>query len=278
MSLIPFRADLHCHSTYSDGSYTPEELVALAKELGLDGLALTDHDTFDGLKDLEAAASLVSLPVFSGAEFSSRWGDISLHILAYAFDPENQALKEHTESQKKKREERIEAIIQLLKKHGIFISREEIPKIGTTIGRPHLAEALVRRGFVSSRQEAFRIYLGEKGKCFVPAPSPTAEEIIDKIHQAKGVAIIAHPHLFPQKNKLENLFKLPFDGIEGSYAKMGFEQNSIYIKHGKKRDWIITGGSDFHGAIRPDLPLGSSWTDEEVFSNLLYLYKTNKKN
>lgn len=280
MSLIPFRADLHCHSLFSDGSFSPEELVAQAKKNGLDGLALTDHDTFDGFDDLEKAAKQVGLPVISGAEFSTKFLDLSVHVLSYSFDLSDPSLNEFVKNQEQRREQRVLDFLTLLKKEGINLSLEEIltfrgARGAHSIGRPHLANALVKKGYVKTHEEAFKKWIGEKGRCFVSPPSPPIEEVIEKIHQAKGFAILAHPHLLPRRKEIQELLKFPFDGIEGSYGRMRADQNAPWIAEANKREWMITGGSDFHGTHRPDIYLGASWTDEGTFHDLLYRFNRN---
>jgi len=274
-----FKADLHCHSIFSDGASTPEELVELAKKIGLQGMALTDHDNYDGLERLEKC----QFPVISGAEFSSTFQGQSVHILAYSFNPQAPSLKELVQQQEDKRISRLQQMIERINQQGFAFTLEEVMQLrgergDRAIGRPHLANLLIKKGFVGSREEAFQKWIGEKGKAFVPSSYPDSEEVIQRIHQAGGVAIVAHPHLLPKGKVKKGVLNLPFDGLEGRYAKMNFSQNESWVKEGKKRGWIVTGGSDFHGANRPDIPFGSSWTDESTFKMLLAKYRSNLAN
>lgn len=272
-----FRADLHCHSVFSDGANTPEELVKLAQEIGLQGMALTDHDTFDGLESLEKTG----FPIISGAEFSSNFQNNSVHILAYSFDPTASSLKELVKEQEEKRNSRVHQMIARLNEMGFPLTLEEVLQLRGergkhALGRPHLANLMLQKGYVKSREEAFRTWLGEKGRAYVPSTYPESTEVIERIHQSKGLAILAHPHLLPKGKIRKGVLNLPFDGLEGRYARMRPDQNEPWIREGKKRGWIVTGGSDFHGSHRPDIPFGSAWTDEPTFKMLQAKYMTNK--
>lgn len=270
-----FRADLHCHTTCSDGSMTPEEIVRLAHELDLSGLSITDHDTVDAYEVAVPLAKQLGVELISGAEFSSIQDKDSVHILAYAFPLQNRVLQAFCEKHALRRRERNREILSKLAKHNIPISEEEMlaSLTGTlsfkrTLGRPHIALAMYRKGYVSNPQEAFRKYLGEGKLCFCQGESFTAEETINVIHQAKGLAIIAHPHLLNSEGTLKKLLKLPFDGIECYYAHMHANQNERWLQIAKDKNWIVTGGSDFHGELKPQISLGSSWVDQERFSVL----------
>jgi len=275
--LSTFKSDLHCHSIFSDGSNTPEELVEIAKKIGLQGIALTDHDTFDGLERLEKTG----FPVISGAEFSSNFKDNSIHILAYSFNPKASSLRELVQEQEEKRHLRMHQILSRLNELGFPMSLEEVLELrgdrgDHAIGRPHLANLMLKKGFVKSREEAFHTWLGEKGKAFVSSTYPESEEVIERIHAAGGLAILAHPHLLPKGSLRKSLLNLPFDGLEGRYARMRPNQNEPWIREGKKRGWIVTGGSDYHGAPRTDITLGNAYTDESTFKMLQAKYNTHK--
>ena len=152
------------------------------------------------------------------------------------------------------------------------ISEEDIhfhtDNLKHTIGRPHIAQAMKRKGYVSSIQEAFHKYIGDGRPCYASGGYFSVEETLDIIHQAKGLAVIAHPHLIVKTHTVHDLLEMPFDGIEGYYARFPFRQNERWIKIGMNKNWIITGGSDFHGDIKPNIDLGMSWTPQETFKIL----------
>lgn len=274
--MTEFRADLHCHSTCSDGTLHPEEIVRLAVDSGLKGLSITDHDSIDAYPLALPLAEELGLEMISGAEFSSIHKDVSVHILAYAFSLESSIIHDFCQRHNQRRESRNRGILALLAKHGMTITEEEIaactpnnlPHARRTVGRPHIAQAMIRKGYVLSVNEAFKKWLAEGKPCYAQGESFTAEETIDIIHQAKGLAVIAHPHLINHPNTLQDLLKMKFDGIECYYAQFSLQQQKRWLKIAEKQSWLITGGSDFHGDIKPNIALGCSWVPEEIFRKI----------
>lgn len=272
-----FRADLHCHSTCSDGSETPQAIVHMAYEKGLKALSITDHDSIDAYDKALPEASKLGIEMISGVEFSSVHKGTSVHILGYGFELENQKIINFCKEHKERRIRRCMRILELLEKQNMPISQQElfqnsegqsVPEKAKAYGRPHIAMLMIKKGYVSTIQEAFRKYLGEGCCCYTPAEGFSSEETIDLIHAVKGVAIIAHPHLIKDSRILLDLLKMPFDGIECYYGKFGPSVHERWVKIATRRQWLITGGSDFHGDIKPLLPLGSSWIDEDNFLKL----------
>lgn len=278
---LPFRADMHCHSTASDGHLTPKELVDKAIDLKLNGLAITDHDTLSGALEALPYAMEKKLPFLVGVEFSTLFKEQSIHVLAYSFDMSHPQIDELQDRQIKRRFERNHEILKLLAIKNMPISYEEIlerhSEADSIIGRPHIALLMIEKGYVRDIQEAFQKYLGDGKSCFVPSPAPSTAETIEIIHRAKGKAILAHPHLIKKKRLYNELLKLPFDGLETYYAAMTKGQNMPFEKAAKERNWIMTGGSDFHGIGGYPLSLGSSWTNEETFTSLLQLFIKNNE-
>lgn len=277
-----FRADLHCHTTCSDGTLQPHEVVQLACDLGLQGLSITDHDTIEAYKHAIPAAAAKQLPLICGVEFSAVHRHMSVHILAYSFRLASLVLQEFCQRHHQRRILRNRAILNLLAAHGMPLTPEDFPDslFATlsqhSIGRPHLAWAMVQKGYVSSIQQAFQQYIGEGKPCYAPGQSFSVEETLDVIHQAQGLAIIAHPHLIEKVGLLKDLLEMPFNGLEGYYGRFPLQANERWLKIGARKDWIITGGSDFHGEIKPNLPLGSSWVNEETFQTLYQHFKRNQ--
>jgi len=278
-----FIADLHCHTTCSDGSKSPEEIILLAKQIGLSGLSITDHDSILAYSLASKCAQNEHIELITGVEFSTVHKTTSIHILGYAFTPNSPILQAFCEKHHVRRLTRNRDILMLLKKHGMPVSESELLKLldpkdlqrGKTIGRPHIAEAMIKKGYVKTVQEAFKKYLGDGKCCYAAGASFSTSETIELIHEAKGLAIIAHPHLIEEPNILQELLHLNFDGIECYYAKFPMSDHERWLKIAKKKNWIVTGGSDYHGDIKPNLPLGASYVDEPLFQVLLNHFKNN---
>jgi predicted metal-dependent phosphoesterase TrpH len=264
---MSFRADLHCHTTCSDGSLTPQELVALAKESGLSGLSVTDHDTIDAYETLIPEARRLGILLGAGVEFSCEFKGKSVHILGYDFRLDSPEIRAFCERHQKRREERNRAILAKLSRIGLVIGEQELPSAGT-VGRPHIAHLMVKKGYVSSFKEAFQLYLGEGKRCYDEGVTFSAQEGVDVIHQGGGKAFVAHPHLLSDGGFIRELLTLPFDGIECHYARCSPEKERRWLKIAKEKGLLISGGSDFHGALKEHIPLGSSWVDEECFHKI----------
>lgn len=258
------RADLHCHSTCSDGTCTPEQLLHLAKEKELFALAITDHDTLDAYTDeLFAEAKEVGVKLYTGVEFSTRQKGYPVHLLGYGVNKTEEILAFCAEHQKR-RLKRNKTILEKLRRLSIIVEEEELgDPADRTIGRPHIAEVLLKKHYVSSIQEAFDRYIGEGKPCFDPGESFTPEKTIDVIHQAGGKAFIAHPHLVRKKTILRELLEMNFDGLECYYGLFHGGQELRWLKIAEEKGWLVSGGSDFHGEIKPHISLGCSWVDED---------------
>lgn len=267
---MEYRADLHCHSTCSDGTMTPIELLHLAKKKGLSGLSITDHDTLDAYTpETFQAAKELGIDLFVGVEFSARYHNSSVHILGYNVE-KNETILSFCEKHKIRRENRNREILEKFKKYSIFITEEELfaCATGSVIGRPHIAQILVQKNYVKDIQEAFDRYLGERKCCFVESHSFTIPETIDVIHEAHGKALIAHPHLIQRQGILRILIGMNFDGIECYYSNLHNQIERKWLKMAKEKNWLMSGGSDFHGSIKPYIELGASWVDKETVDRL----------
>lgn len=267
-----FRADLHCHTICSDGTDEPRVLLRLAKQAGLQGLSITDHDTLDAYTpELFADAESLGIKLLPGIEISSEQEDSSVHILGYGFDLADPGLKEFLVHMQKRRGERNRAILQKLTARKMPITEEELKAFAThrTIGRPHIAQLMVKKGYVQTERDAFELYLKEGALCYAPGIKYQPSEVIDEIHKAKGKAILAHPHFFKKGSFLRKLLGLPFDGIECYYAKLAKVLELPWLKIAKERGLIATGGSDYHGSLKPHISLGCSWVNQSTFEQLI---------
>jgi predicted metal-dependent phosphoesterase TrpH len=269
-----FRADLHCHSTCSDGTSTPIELIQIALEKGLQGLSITDHDTVHSYPIALPEAQKKGIRLISGIEFSATHKQQSVHILGYSFNLSHDAIRSLCKLHVERRKERNEQIVDKLKALGKPIDALFSEGV-ETIGRPHIAKAMIDKGYVENYQEAFKLYLGEDKPAYARGRSISIEETLAAIKSAGGVAIIAHPHLIQNGELLRELLTMPFDGMECYYANFMRDRCERWLKMAKKRNWLATGGSDFHGNVKPNLFLGSSWTPLETFEILYARFKQN---
>lgn len=257
-------ADLHTHSTASDGQYTPTELVRLAKDRGLALLALTDHDTTDGLDEAARAGAELGIHVLRGVELSAREYR-SLHILGYGFSAESPALTRLCAGLKVGRDERKYRIIDFLKEKGVPISLPEVEELagGGVIGRPHFAQVLVRRGYVHSTREAFDRYLDTAEFQRIERQKPDARTCVEAIRAGGGRVSLAHPYqVHLEDGALEELVRelagYGLDAIECYYPKHTPAQRDFYLRLARKYGLHVTGGSDFHGErVKPDVALAA---------------------
>lgn len=265
--------DLHTHSTASDGQYTPGELVGLAKERGIQVLALTDHDSMEGLEEAVRAGEALGLRVIRGIELNA--GDYrNLHILGYGFPPGAPALAGLTGELKKARWERKDKIARFLRAQGVEVDLSLVEGLaqGGTVGRPHFAQALVRQGYVASNREAFDRYLDTPEFQKIDREKPSAQRCVETIKAAGGKVSLAHPYqiVFPP-DAPENLERLVgrlagygLDALECFYPKHSPEQQAEYLALGAKYGLGVTGGSDFHGErVKPGVELARVELDLE---------------
>ncbi len=264
-------ADLHTHSTASDGQYGPSELVGLVKECGIAVLALTDHDTVDGLNEAVQAGKSLGVKVVRGVELGAKEYR-SLHILGYNFQKDAPGLCALCGNLKRGRDERKYRIIDFLHEKGVNISLSEVEALagGDIIARPHFAQAMVRRGYVQSTREAFDRYLDTDEYQRIEREKPDARTCVETIKAAGGKVSLAHPYQVKLPNEaLETLIRklvgFGLDAIECYYPRHTPEQQAFYLHLAEKYGLHVTGGSDFHGErVKPDiqvvqLPLDLEW-------------------
>ena len=259
--------DLHTHSTFSDGSLTPEQLVTLAKEGGIRRLALTDHDTAGGQPRFLEAAQRASIETITGIELSAANGESEVHMLGYGYDPNSALLNDALTRVKAAREDRNRKILARLHEVGVELSWSDIEAEAgeEVIGRPHFATALIKRGIVENKFEAFERYLGQEQLAYIPRVRLSLNECIDTIHEAGGVAVLAHPlYLSRDRNEflklLEECKSFGMDGLEVYYNAYSPDDMQQLQSYADGFDLITTGGTDFHGAFTPGVELGRGRT------------------
>lgn len=275
--------DLHIHSTYSDGTYSPAEIVQMAEEKGLYAIALTDHDTVEGISTLYTAAINSHVKVIPGVEVSVTWPEVnidagdnggSMHILGYFPDgitASHSAFTQLKEIQDA-RARRNPQIIQKLQDCGCDITYEEVCDIagGTVIGRPHIATVLCQKSYATSMDDAFNRYLKKGAAAYVHRNIMTDEKAIDMIHHAGGIAVLAHPDSISVKHmdELESIIKrlagYGLDGIEVLYTSYTQYENNAYKTYAEKYNLYTTGGTDFHGENKKDIHLGTGFGNLHV--------------
>lgn len=273
---LEFRSDLHSHTLCSDGSDTPLDLLTKAKQIGLSGISITDHDTIEAYTpELFLHAQKLGIRLMPGVEFSSELFETTVHILGYGFDIQAPSLLFFIQEMQRRRSERNVAILQKLKEKNIVVTEEDLASVAQTagvkksIGRPHIAAIMLMKGYVRSFQEAFDLYLKEGSSCYVSGFKFSPLDAINAIHESKGKAVLAHPHFMKNGKVLKTLLSFPFDGIECYYANLPKHQEMPWVKIAKQKGWIATGGSDYHGSFKPHISLGSSWVGESIFCQLL---------
>ncbi|MGW7818318.1 PHP domain-containing protein [Streptomyces puniciscabiei] len=268
------RIDLHCHSTASDGTDTPAELVRNAADAGLDVVALTDHDTTRGYA--EAIAALPEgLTLVTGAELSCRIDGISMHMLAYLFDPEEPALLAERELVRDDRVPRAKGMVAKLNALGVPVTWEQVERIaaGGSVGRPHVATALVELGVVPTVSDAFtEEWLADGGRAFVEKHETDPFEAIRLVKSAGGVCVFAHPAAAKRGRtvpefRIAQMAEAGLDGIEVDHMDHDADARDRLRGLAKDLDLLVTGSSDYHGS-RKTVTLGAYTTDPEVYGEI----------
>lgn len=262
--------DLHLHSTASDGSYPPETVVAMAERNGVRVLALTDHDSIDGIPAAEARAKSAGIRVLSGVELSISESEFDVHLLAYGFDPTDKGLVAALGQYRDSRHDRARKILARLKGLGIRIAMEDVEEIahGGALGRPHVAEALMRGGHVETFHEAFQRYLGHHAPAYVPKRAVKLEEAVSIVRDAGGVTALAHPGTLNRDHLIAGWARRGLDGIEVWHSKHGPADIARYQEIARRNNLLMTGGSDYHGERTPDVSIGCAPVPESMLGPL----------
>ena len=239
--------DLHMHSTFSDGRYTPTMLVEEAAAKGLAVIALTDHDSWNGVNEAKAAAAALGVRVLTGVELGSQCENDSVHILGYHVDMGCDALHAKMDELRHGRERRLEKMVAKLHSLGYPIEVEACDPLNRAVGRPHVAKALVAAGYFKTVQEVFDALLRRGGPAYVPQPKLAPEEAVALIHAAGGIAVLAHPSELADASLPERLLRtVPFDGLEVYHPSADKEAQAKWLHLAKELGLMVGGGSDFH--------------------------------
>ena len=276
--------DLHIHTTASDGTLAPSEVVKLAHEKGLKAIAITDHDTIEGNGEALREGARRGFEVIPGVEISCKHTIGEVHLLGYFVDWESETLKRRLALLRSYREERNPEIIRRLRAMGLDITYEEVKEVagGGSIGRPHIAQVLKEKGYVFSNQDAFERYLKKGAPAYVPKELLSVEEAIGLIKEAGGIPIAAHPMqnrsipLYGVERFIRELLEAGIEGVEVYYSTHSQEDTATLLAIAKKYDLIVTGGTDFHGEIKPGIELGSGMGDMRVPYTILEALKERR--
>lgn len=273
--------DLHTHSTCSDGSFTPKELIRYADEIGLYAIALTDHDNTDGLSEAENEAKGRDIIFIPGIELSCDY-ESELHIVGLNIDYKCEAMVKATDKFKEDRKIRNINTIKRLNAAGVDITLEEAFKYcpGDALGRAHIAKVMVDKGYCSTVKEAFKKYLGKGKPGYSNELRISSYEAIDLIKKAGGISILAHCHYLGLEgedfyNFVLDLKNHGLDGLEGYYTEYTDEQSDFFIKTAKRLGLKISGGTDFHGAMKPTISLGTGFGNLKIPKEILSKLQMN---
>lgn len=271
--------DLHTHTTYSDGTYTPEELVKYASQKKLKAIAITDHDTCDGVNEAFEYGSKYNVEIIKGIEISAEYEKKEIHIVGLFINPNSEEFSNTLINLRKNRSDRNIKMIKLLNSYGFSITYEELKEISgkDIITRAHFAKLMLKKGYVKSIQKCFDKYLSDGKPTYIGKELLTPEKSIDIIKKSGGIAIIAHPLLYKfnemtLNNMLKDLRDCGLMGIECYYPTHREEDTKHLIELSKKYDLKISGGSDFHGLNKLGLDLGTGYNN-----NLSIPYKILKQ-
>jgi hypothetical protein len=252
-------ADLHAHTSESDGTYTAVELVNEAFRRGLSAVAIVDHDTVGAISVALEAAKETSCEVIPGIELTAQHDSQEIHILGYFLDYQDKGLLDRLRLAQQNRVQRVYKIVENLKELSIRLNPQTVFDISGpgTVGRMHIARALVKDGWVNSTSEAFRKYIGDKSPAYVLGFRFSPEEAIKLVRDAGGVAVLAHPFVLNNDELIAEFAACGLQGLEVYYPEHSQSQVNFYLNMAKKLGLLVTGGSDFHGSAKPEIKLGT---------------------
>lgn len=271
--------DIHCHTVYSDGTVTPTDMVRQAVELGLHGVGIADHDTTTGWDEATDAARAAGLPLLRGTEITAVADGLSVHMLAYQYDSENPHIVALFTRLREARLKRTQRMVELLSKDYPISWDDVLAQVHqgerTTIGRPHIADALVAAGVYSNRSAAFAGVIGASSPYYLPTPSPAALEVVEAVRGAGGVSVVAHAADLSRNPRIisdeciEELAAAGLDGLEVWHRGNPADQRRRLLRLAKRLDLLVTGGSDWHGAGKPNA-MGENLTDDATVAEIVH--------
>ncbi len=245
-------ADLHLHTFFSDGTFSPEEVVRRAKLLGLRAISLTDHDTMEGCERAAVACAEAGIEFIPGSELTAEYDDHELHLLGYHLDAQHPRLRVEMAKFQQVRQDRIREMVARINQLGIPLAVESVFALANcrSPGRPHVARALVEGEFCGSLDEAFERFLRKGKPAWVPKFKMSAVEAIQLVHDAGGMAVLAHPGINKSDEFIPELVQAGLDGIECFHTKHSTSLSQRYLEAAEKYNLLVTGGSDCHGVSK----------------------------
>ncbi len=258
------------HTTCSDGALSPAEILEVVRKKKLAAFAITDHDTIDGYREAKRLLNDDDPELITGVELSVIVGDNDLHMLAYLFDPDDEQFNRALTEFQEKRNSRSREIVERLNQQGMNLSYEAVERAatGSAIGRPHIASAMVEQGLVSRFDEAFKEYIGNHCPAYVPKSKLSPEQAINLVHDAGGIAVLAHPFIAEMHLHIDMLIGLGIDGLE-VYHYSHKRHNRLLLKKMAARHGLArTGGSDFHGRHEHESEIGAQQVPADVIEEM----------
>jgi len=251
-------ADLHLHSNFSDGTFSPEQIVIEASKLGFSAIAITDHDILDGIEPALLEGKKYGIEVIPGVELSAEYNGEEIHILGYYMKWLDQGFQDKLREFRDSRYTRAMRIVDKLNQLGMDIEYGDVLKLADTnaVGRPHVATALLEKGYVSTISEAFNRFLGDDGPAYMPKQKLSPADAIAMILNVGGVPVLAHPGQI-QQDIIPELVSSGLMGLEAFHPSQSLQLSDHYCELAKGYNIVITGGSDCHGLIRDRIAMGS---------------------
>lgn len=249
-------ADLHIHSTHSDGKMSVSEIIHHANNMNLKAISITDHDTITGTKEALSFIGNVNIEIIPGIEFSTVHNGEDIHILGYMFDPAHKEFNAFIENMQVHRSERAEKMVDKFHSLGIDITMNNLLEVsrGESIGRPHFAQLLIQKGYAKNIYDAFQKYLLPGSLCYVERYKLAPDYTIDMIKEAGGLAVLAHPGLIKNQESILDIIAMKIDGLEVYHSSHSSQQIREYYFNAKENNLLVTGGSDCHGKVPNEKP------------------------
>lgn len=265
--------DLHSHTYYSDGTFSPEELLDLAARIELRALAITDHDTLSGYDHAASLPRPQTLELLCGIEITCRLETKAAHLLGYFLkSAPNGTFRAWLDERQEQRRDRNRRLVRKLQECGLEIELEEVEALGRSMtGRPHFARILVQKGYATDIEDAFQRFIGEEARAFVFHEAPTLEQAITRVDSAGGIASLAHPlrlNLSDEKSFFTSLASAGMHSLEAFHTDHNQATTQRYLEFAKDLNMKVTGGSDFHGAVKPRVQLGGANVEDWVLQKL----------
>ena len=275
------KADLHMHSTASDGRFKPAVVVQKAADRGLSTISLTDHDTFAGFPEAARKGSDIGVRVIPGAEITTLFDDDETHLLAYNFDLEDDGIHGMMRKHRGARLKRASDIVDKLQGQGVDIDLKEVTaetgSLTTNVARPHIAEVLVNKGYVANTKEAFFRYLNDSILKGIEPQYHDIESVISIVKRAGGAIVLAHPGVHFSISQLDRLVEMGLDGLECIHRSHKYELQKFYTEYCDKHNLLKTGGSDFHGYGSDEENLGIVAISDNLVASMIRLTENRKR-